>query len=348
MTITLIILSVEQSQNTYVFKQQENIHLSSYVYNNVKALFCIILSSFIINGHAQMINTAASYRSLHQDTYVRFRYENDFFTSTDKYYTQGVNLEFVSPAIAKLPSNILLIRSANTQHGISIQHNAYTPTKITDASIRYDDRPYASSLLLQQYTINTSAEKRQRLTTTFSIGVIGKIAGGQWMQETIHRNTNNKKPLGWQYQIANDLALNYRLFYEKSLFHIRNILEVSASGLVDMGTLNTQAAVGSSVMLGYFNSPYSTHNREFDIYLYGQSSIHLIGYDATLQGGLLNRSSIYTLNTNEIERAVGEASISLVIRYKKMQLEYFHTYNTKRFASSIAHAWGGFMLGLGL
>lgn len=318
----------------------------------MKVLYSILLSflSYTINTHAQMINTAASYRSLHQDTYVRFRYENDFFTATDKYYTQGVTLEFVSPAITKLPTNILLIRSANanTQHGISIQHNAYTPTKITDPSIRYNDRPYASSLLLQQYTINTSAEKRQRLTTTFSIGVIGKIAGGQWMQETIHRNTNNKMPLGWQYQIANDLALNYRLFYEKSLFHIRNILEVSASGLVDMGTLNTQAAVGSSVMLGYFNSPYSTHNRNFDIYLYGQSSIHLIGYDATLQGGLLNRSSIYTLNTNEIERAIGEASFGLVFRYKKMQLEYFHTYNTKRFASSIAHAWGGFMLGIGL
>lgn len=298
-----------------------------------------------------MINTTVSYRSMHQKAYTSFRYENDFFTATDKYYTQGVSLDVVSPAISKLPTNLLLLRLANSsiQYGLAIQHNAYTPTKITDANIRYNDRPYASSLLLQQYAINTDPIKHKRVTTMLSIGVMGKIAGGQWMQETIHRNTNNKMPEGWQYQIANDVVINYNVCYEKSLIQLKDILVISGSGSVDIGTLNTQASIGSSVMVGYFDSPYSTQqSKPFQAYIYGQSGLNFIGYDATLQGGLLNKSSVYTLTGNDINRTIAEASIGLVITYKKVQLEYFHTYNTRRFINSISHAWGGLMVSVGL
>lgn len=301
------------------------------------------------NATAQVINNATAYRNIQRTHYVRHNYENDFFTKTDKYYTQGINMEGVTPAFGKLPTRYLLLHPSNSkvQYGLALQHNAYTPTSIQDATIRYGDRPYAAAAMIQPFSISTDEVRKQRMTTMLSLGVTGQIAGGQWMQETIHRNLDNVMPQGWQYQIANDAVVNYRLYYEKRLLRLGNVLELSGTALADAGTLNTRAGAGAHLMIGYFESPYSTtRNRRFAAYVYTHAQAFAIGYDATLQGGLLS-NSVYTIPGGDVSRWVGSNIYGVVLRYGGVYVEYFQANRTRSFATGNPHAWGAVQLGAG-
>src|SRR5450631_2126937 len=111
-----------------------------------KELFLIISSCLLqLSALSQAIDNTASFRMVDADQYVRFHYENDYFTNTDYYYTQGMNFEIVNPAYRKFPLSKLLVASktGNTQYGISIEHNGYTPTSIRHSEILYGDRPFA-------------------------------------------------------------------------------------------------------------------------------------------------------------------------------------------------------------
>ena len=66
----------------------------------------------------------------------------------------------------------------------------------------------------------------------------------------------------------------------------------------------------------------------------------LVGYDATLQGGLFNDSSPYTVPASDISRAVARIHTSLDMRFGGFGASFGHTYQTRRFATIDAHAWG--------
>ena len=51
----------------------------------------------------QTINNTMSYKHINNDKYFRLNYENDFFSGTDMYYTQGIHVELVSPAMKHFP-----------------------------------------------------------------------------------------------------------------------------------------------------------------------------------------------------------------------------------------------------
>lgn len=316
----------------------------------VRYLLLIITFCALSHAKAQIINNTVSYRSMRYANYFRHDYENDFFTKTDKYYTQGINMEAVSPVLGKLPTKFLLLHARNSvvQYGLALQSNVYTPTSITDPAIRYGDRPYAASLMLQPFTISTDIVRKQRITTMLSLGVMGKIAGGEWMQTTIHRNLNNVLPEGWDYQIANDAVLNYRLFYEKRLLHVDKVFALNATALADVGTLQTLGGAGLNIMLGYFQSAYSgERNTKFSAYAYTHVQGYIVGYDAMLQGGLLNRSSMYTISAGDVERLFADNRFGVVLRYGGLYIEYFQGVQTRRFSTGNPHAWGGVMIGVG-
>ena len=75
-----------------------------------KTIFFFLLLLPLIS-FSQRINNQISYRDMNSDAYVRLSYDNDYFTGTDKYYTQGINLEVVSHGLKKNPLNFLLLRS---------------------------------------------------------------------------------------------------------------------------------------------------------------------------------------------------------------------------------------------
>jgi lipid A 3-O-deacylase len=296
---------------------------------------------------AQAIDKTYTYENINSDRYIRFNYENDFFAASDRYFTQGLNMELALPVFKKIPTSKLLLTlpGAEVKYGIGVEHDAYTPTSIQSNSILYGDRPFAGALFLNLFSI-TQTDKQQQ-SSTLSLGVLGAAAGAQQMQTSIHAWTNNIDPQGWQFQIQNDFIINYRLTYERLLLATGNNFFLNANASARLGTLSTKAGVGLTLMAGLLEHPFlPLRNRNFSIYVYERPLVNVVGYDATMQGGLLNRDSPYTIDAGDIDRLVFENRLGFTIRYKKISLEYFRTYITREFRTGFPHAWGGVGMGV--
>lgn len=301
---------------------------------------------------AQAVTNAPAYKNLPVDGYFRACYENDFFSATDRYYTQGVDLELVHPEFRKLITNKLFINPHfnYTRFGIGLQHNGYTPSSLGHDNIIYDNRPFAGVIMLKTFQVAIDTIYKQRFTSSIHGGIIGPTAGAGEMQTFIHEGLDNIEPRGWSNQVHNDLVLNYSIGYEKELLSYKRYFSISAAGHANAGTLNCGVGFGSTIMLGYFFSPYNNERataRDFQIYVYEYPEIYITGYDATLQGGMFNRTSPYTIMETTITRPVRRNRWGFVIAYQNIYLEYFATTLSKEFATGSNHAWGGVQLSVG-
>jgi lipid A 3-O-deacylase len=311
-------------------------------------LFTLLVQTFSIS--AQRINNTGSHRTINSEEYFRIHYENDYFSERDVYYTQGINLEYIHPDIEKIFISKLLLRSSSkeTKFGIALEHEGYTPTSISHSEILVDDRPFAACFFLKGFSIINDPTRKERISSSLSAGVIGPLAGGREIQDAIHRLINYTLPQGWQHQIQNDVILNYQIEYERAAFSIPDYLSLSAKVGVLAGTLNTKAYTGIIMMAGVFDDPFmnfSKQKRKNQVYVYAEPLLNFIGYDATLQGGLFNRSSPYTLPLSAINCLVFQGNVGIVFKIKSIQFEYFQSLLTKEFETGEAHAWGGIRVG---
>lgn len=305
---------------------------------------------FAYSASAQRISNTALYRNINSKQYFRFHYENDYFSTTDIYYTQGINLEYVNPAIGNFLTTKLLVGSVSkkAKFGIAVEHEGYTPTSISHPEILIGDRPFAACLFLKTFSIKNDSIRRARISSSLSVGAIGPIAGGKEIQETIHRWINDTKPLGWQNQIQNDLILNYELEYERGLTAVPDYFSLSVKAAARMGTLNIKAFTGITLMAGLFEDPFknfSKQRKKMQVYLYAEPLVNFVAFDATLQGGFFNKTSPYVIAAKEITRLVFQGNVGIVLRINALQLEYFQSYLTREFEIGGSHLWGGIRIG---
>ena len=297
---------------------------------------------------AQKIDAFSSYHKINDTSYFRFHYDNDYFTSSDQNYTQGYSFEIVLDALKKNPINALLLNDVNAsqQFGLSIDHIGFTPNNIGSPDIQYGDRPFASAIMLKSFKINTNAERKSRLISALRLGLIGPGAFGKEMQVGIHEATGNTIPQGWENQIKNDAVVNYEVIYQREILAIPRYFSLQYEASANLGTLNTNASAGVMTMAGLFNNPFSnSEKRRFQIYIYSKPQVNFIGYDATLQGGLLNRKSPHIISTSNVERVVGQHNFGMVIQTKTLYFEYTTTDITKEFSTGKSTSWGGIKIG---
>ena len=316
----------------------------------MKTLFCYLSITFYfllfpLLGWSQKIDNLAAFRNSGKSSYFRFHYDNDYFTATDKYYTQGYQFEFVNSSLRKNPLTRLLpqFKNSPTQYGLAFEHYGFTPTSIQSDVILVGDRPFAACILLKTFKMSVDTTHHQRLSASLSIGGVGPVAFGGEMQTAIHKWINGIKPQGWQHQIHNDLILNYELNYEKQLLAYRSVFLLNSNSQIKVGTLQNQIQVGFTLMAGRFQSPFegNTKHKRFQLYGYMQPLLGFVGYNATLQGGLFNRSSPYTIASKDISRMVFQNNFGLILRFKKMEFEYSQSFISKEFKTGTNHAWGG-------
>ena len=318
---------------------------------NISTLLLLTLSG--LSANAQAIDNTTSYKNINSDAYFRLNYENDFFSATDEYYTQGINIETVGSFWKKNPVNYILIKPKYDyiRYGLGFQHNGYTPSDIGHNEILYGDRPFAGTMMLQSFVIATNPEKHRRFTSSLSTGVIGPLAGAGQMQRSIHKWLNNITPHGWDNQIQNDIILNYQVNYEQQLLAYKKSFLLSGDGFARVGTLSDKAGIGLTLMFGYFDSPYDrnqTKNKNFRIYAYEHPGFNIVGYDGTLQGGFFDKDSPYTISSRDINRLVFQNRFGFVVQYQGFTLEYFQSVSSREFETQKMHTWGGVQVGFEL
>jgi lipid A 3-O-deacylase len=301
---------------------------------------------------AQAMDNTVLFRNIPADKYFRINYENDFFAAFDRDYTQGVLIEKVHPALSRFPLMKILWHPKNTvtKYGLAIEHNAYTPDQIDQYAIQFGDRPFAGVLLLKTFLIADHFERRLRISVSFNAGIIGAGAGGEQIQRTIHHWINYIQPQGWHNQIQNDLALTYQVNAEKEIYHYGNHLLVTAFGSARLGTLSDKVSTGFTASLGNFDSPFlgpGIKKRSFQWYVYLHMTGNLVAYDATLQGGIFNHSSVYVIDAAEISRFTLQNKYGLVLIFRSLYLEYYRTGSTEEYDTGIYHRTGGLQIGFG-
>lgn len=287
-----------------------------------------------------------------QERYFKLNYDNDFFSATDRYYTQGIYLEFIIPIVKKSPLSKLLIplgKHATNYYGITLEQDVFTPRSIRVDRIYYTERPFSGVFLFSHTLASINKEKKLRLNTRLDIGLIGPEAMGEEEQKGVHHALNNIQPQGWEYQISTDFIINYTVKYEKGLI-AKNKFECIGYATSRIGSLYDDVGAGILLRKGYMSSYFqnlglsrnqkSETGKHCQAYLYSKGEVKAVAYNATLQGGMFNKNSIYTLPSSSINRLVATAYVGIVLNYKRVSVEYTKAYLSKEFKTGLPHGWG--------
>lgn len=314
----------------------------------MRIYFILIFLSVCQFSFAQRIDSYSPLFEIPDSSFVRIQYDNDLFQAQDLYYTQGVSLEMVFPVLKKNPLNKLFIPTkfpVLTKNGIRIETAAFTPTSIVSDSILYNDRPYAAIMAIDFFQMSYQPTNRLKISSELQLGMIGPVALGKEIQTGIHRMTNNSLPLGWQHQIKNDVLLNYNLRLDKQLIQYNSLIAFNTFGIAKVGSYQTNLSVGIDLSVGQKNNLYTSKKHKFQYYFYGQSQLKIVGYDASLMGGMFNRASQYTLSYSSIEKLVAENHVGLVLQFPHVYFGADFGWITREFSTGTAHSWGGVRLG---
>lgn len=273
-------------------------------------------------------------------------YDNDFFTATDRYYTQGLRFEFSSVRMAQWPTRHILMRLQYAIPVVSlrISQDCYTPSSIRMNTIQSEDRPFAGVLMASVRSDSRSEIGKKILISEFGIGVMGPCAGCEAMQTGIHAALDNIEPLGWEYQLEKAIAVQYTVDLEKT-FLFAHHAGLSYYGRVRAGTIHDDIELGARLRFGHLFDTYGRldgNYGEFHWDILCAAGARVVGYDATLQGSMFASTDVHTLNASEIERVVLTGGINFRIEYKRIELGYHESFFSPKFDTGDLHRFGGF------
>jgi lipid A 3-O-deacylase len=297
-------------------------------------------------------------KPIKKDNYFRLKYDNDFFSATDRYYTQGIILDFIHPTAKRSPISYCLLKLSKTAlnyYGLHLEQDVFTPKSIRykDGEVYYGERPFTAIFFLSHSLSSINTLKNTLLYTQLDLGILGPYAKGEEEQKGIHKALDNIEPQGWQNQLSSAAIINYRASFQKAFSNKKHIALIGFSS-ARFGTLYTDAGLGLKSQLGFFNSWHNylcgsnatTSPKKFTIYAYASAYAKLVAYNATLQGGLFNAGNIYALPSTSINRLVAELSLGITLSYKRLNLEYSKYYITPEFKHGVDHGWGRCLISL--
>ncbi|WP_299052242.1 lipid A deacylase LpxR family protein [uncultured Polaribacter sp.] len=277
--------------------------------------------------------------------------ENDLYVSTskDRYYTNGFFISYRHLSNKKKESIIKKIYSWE------IGHKMYTPFNAVVGSIIEHDRPFAGHLYAG-FGISNSYKNNQILKINFQLGVLGENAMAKNLQEFIHEIYGFKKAIGWEYQIENALAINFKLNYYKPLYTSKNnIFDVTNTNYLNIGTVHTNIASGLIARIGFkplqkninsvsfntnLNNKQSDYYNNLESFFYVKPMLQFTCYDATIQGSFLNKNSSVT---NEINPFIFNLEMGVKHTINRFILGYSFLYNTnksKNLRMNNGHSYG--------
>lgn len=245
---------------------------------------------------------------------LSFTTENDayLFQKKDAYYTNGVFF-----ALSKASEKNGRKRVTSYELGQMI----FTPVSRANTTPSNIDRPFCGYLFIKvsqtQFQKNDAVVKYKA-----SVGEVGQASLGEGLQNSYHRLFHYMRFTGWQYQVQNAIGLDMGISYAQTVLEDSSWIKFVPQAQANLGTTFTNASLGIYTCLGSFekNSNSALWNarvqtregesrRNFELFLYWYPQVILQGYNATVEGGLLNKGTGAVLA--ESERWMFQQSIGL-------------------------------------
>lgn len=144
-------------------------------------------------------------------------FENDIFFNTDRNYTNGVRLSWVTApdatpdlawrAVQAFP---LFPAGGRVRTSYAIGQNMYSPSDITLRDPPLDDHPYAGWLYGTVGLISETGDQLDQIGVT--IGVVGPASLAEQTQRLVHEIVGADDPRGWHTQLHNEpgIVLTYQ------------------------------------------------------------------------------------------------------------------------------------------
>lgn len=287
--------------------------------------------------------------NLNRFFYVHF--ENDIFAETDFYFTNGAEIGFVNPWFERLflPGKLPSAGKKSLNHyGVSLRQNIYTPIDPESNSINFNDRPFAGILILDFFKISISQTKKLRLSTSVQIGAIGPASMASSFQHYLHE----LEPKGWDYQISNDFLININTHLERVLLS-NSYSELNVTGTARIGSYQTNISGGLSFRTGFLpSSPHpiapsrsnSTNNyaqkKAMPIWFFADIQGKRVFHEASLNGGLFNKKSPYTISYANTNKYTLEVSTGISAAYRSSIIAIKLVYLSPEFSKGTEHRWG--------
>jgi lipid A 3-O-deacylase len=154
--------------------------------------------------------------------------ENDVFFNTDRHYTQGLKVAYVTAQLADesffnapikvLRNYLFLFATRETDLDDRLEWTVLGQSLFTPANIHVDnpdprDRPYAGWLYGGFDFIQNAADHRLD-SFELQFGVVGSDALGRQAQNDFHEFTASAKAKGWSHQLANEFGFNASASWE--------------------------------------------------------------------------------------------------------------------------------------
>lgn len=292
-------------------------------------------------------------------------FENDLFTGTDRYYTNGAKLSWSSidlerfsdtPYASPLLPILDLIPFLNNPEfqknlAFSLGQNIYTPDDTESVEVVKNDRPYAGWLYLGIGVI--WKDSRVRNSLVLNVGMVGPWSFAEETQTFVHNVRNLDQPRGWKNQLNNELGVT--AVYEAAWRWPNRTRRVGLDwefiphGGVALGNVAVYANAGSELRLGLnlpddFGTatigPAATTStpvegreqagraRKFDIgaYVFARVDGRVVARNIFIDGNTFGDS--HSVGRKWL---VGDLSVGASLNYKNTKMTYALVYRTKEF-----------------
>lgn len=287
------------------------------------------------------------------DRYLLLTFDNDIFAETDYYYTNGFSIGLIHPWLNNRLFYSLMAdlgQFSSNLFGMRIQQQMFTPYNPEAVVMNPDDRPFAGVLLAEFFKLSSRPDKGLFLQTSLRLGVIGPASLAGALQSSAHK----LKPTGWDYQIANDLLINIDMSLQKS-FKINKFVEIAGNFDAGLGSYKTYLGASAQIRAGSFRS-FSTNiasstigliprfDKSITYWFFLEPAIHFVAYDATLNGGMLNKSSPHRFSYNQIQHLTTQFNAGFSVFYRNTGLSLRWTRISPEFIGGSNHNWGNISL----
>lgn len=285
--------------------------------------------------------------------FVELLWDNDGayikpFNESDRHYTNANRLNIAldpsarfQDAVRDLADRVLPMEGARVAAGVSVAQHIYTSSDIEVADPPLTDRPYAGYLYAGFLVQRTNGRVHDHVE--LDVGVVGQNSGAQAVQTFIHSAFPGQvQPLGWDTQLASELAINARLQrswrFEKATI-ARLELDAIPRVSVDLGNVFVRASADATVRLGYNLPDEFGPSRILDtvdatrswggtwgVYGYARFGARAVAHNIFLDGNTFAGSRSVDKRT-----VVGEMSFGIAARYKWFEMGYATTWSAEEF-----------------
>ncbi|WP_404381505.1 lipid A deacylase LpxR family protein [Caenispirillum salinarum] len=281
---------------------------------------------------------------------VTFQLENDLFTGTDRHYTNGVRLSYLSAenavpdwvenAARPLP---FFADEGNLRVSYALGQTMFTPEDITIAAPQPDERPWAGFTWGAIGLTNDAGSRLDNLELI--LGIVGPASQADDTQKLVHDIIKTTDPEGWDNQLHNEPVVN--LSYKRTW---RGWVESQALGLeVDaapyvggaLGNAFTHGNVGLTVRFGddlpadygpprirptLPGSDFFVPQQDFGWYVFAGMEGRLVARNIFLDGNTFRDSPSVEKNL-----LVGELQAGVAVTIGEVRLAYTHVVRSREY-----------------